>query len=178
MRKVIQFICGAAVILAFGFSWLFTLTFLNRVTIYHDREKYRPGTYVVTGAEYVHETEGGDTWWLTGTVTAREERFIPRLAGASSPRSAEDLLARYPKGTKIDVLYNPDATDTIMQGETLRVFAATPDFWQNEAKLRHRFGLRVLVPVPVTLAIYLTVRYVNRRHAKLLSPPNATRPGP
>jgi hypothetical protein len=99
--------------------------------------------------------------------------LVPRLRGAPFPRTADDLLSRYPKGTKIEVFYNPDATDMLVQGESLRVLAATPDFWQEEARLRHRLGLRVLVPVPLALAIYLVVRYVNRRHAKLHSQPNA-----
>jgi len=171
MRKVIQFLCGLAVFVAFLFSWLWTLTFVNRVAIYRDREKYRPETYLVSRAEYYRDDEDGDSWWLMGTIASREERFVPRLGNTPLPRSAEDLLARYPIGTKIDVLYNPDATETLIQGESLRVLAAAPDFWQREARHRHRLGLRVLVPVPVALAIYLTVRYVNRRHARLHSQP-------
>ena len=152
---------------ALMFSWLWTLTFVNRVNIYRDREKYRPETYLVTGAEFSHDDETGNSWWLTGTVAGREERFIPRLHGPPWPKSSGDLLALYPKGSKVEVFYNQDATETIMQNETLRVLTATPDFWQREAALRHRLALRVLVPVPVALVIYLIVRYLNRRHAKM-----------
>jgi len=154
------------------FSWLWTLSFVNRVNIYRNREAYKPETFIVSGAEHHRGDEGGDSWWLTGTVMSREERLTPRLRGAAVPRSAEDLIARYPRGTRIEVLYNPDATETIIQDESLRVLEATPDFWQQEARLRHRLGLRVLVPVPLTLAIYLSVRYVNRRHARSHFQPN------
>lgn len=172
MRKIIQSLCGFAVLAAIFFSWLWTLSFVNRVNIYRNREAYKPETFLVSGAEYSRD-EGGDSWWLTGTVTSREERFVPRLRCAPLPRSAKDLIIRYPKGTKIEVLYNPDATETLVQGESLRVLSATPDFWQEEAKLRYRLGLRVLVPVPLMLAVYLAVRHVNRRHARFHSQPNA-----
>ena len=174
MRKIIQSLCGFAVLAAIFFSWLWTLSFVNRVNIYRNREAYKPETFLVSGAEYHRGDEGGDSWWLTGTVASHEERFVPRLRGAPLPGSTGELIARYPKGTKIQVLYNPDATETLIQGESLRVLAATPDFWQEEARLRHRLGLRVLVPVPLTLAVYLAVRYFNRRHARLHSQPNAT----
>jgi hypothetical protein len=121
MRKAVQFLCGFAVFAAIFFSWLWTLSFVNRVNIYRDRDKYKPETFLVTGAEF----ERGD------------------------------------------------ATEMLVQGESLRVVAATPDFWQYEARLRHRLGLLVLVPVPVTLGIYLVVRYLNRRHARLHSQQNA-----
>lgn len=146
---------------------------MNRVNIYRNREAYKPENFIVSGAEYHRDDESGDSWWLSGTVASREERFTPRLRGAPLPRSAENVVARYPKGTRIEVLYNPDAAETIVQGESLRVLAATPDFWQEEARLRHRLGLRVLVPVPLTLAVYLAVRYVNRRHARSHLQPNA-----
>ena len=141
------------------------MSFVNRFNIYRNREAYKPETFLVSGAEYRRGHKGGDSWWLTGTVASREERFVPRMRGAPSDRSAKDLIARYPKGTTIEVLYNPDATEILVQGESLRVLAATPDFWQQEARLRHRLGLRVLVPVPLALTIYLAVRYVNRRDA-------------
>lgn len=173
MHKIIQSLCGLAVLAAIFFSWLWTLSFVNRVNIYCNREAYKPETFLVSGAEYHRGDEGGDSWWLTGTVTSREERFVPRLRGAPRPHNAEDLIARYPKGARIEVLYNPDATETLVQGESLRVLAATPDFWQEEARLRYRLGLRVLVPVPLTLAVYLAVRYVNRRRARSHSQPNA-----
>lgn len=173
MRKAIQSLCGFAVLAAIFFSWLWTLSFVNRVNIYRNREAYKPETFTVSGAEYHRGDEGGDSWWLTGTVRSREERFIPRLRGAPLPRSAGDLIARYPRGTRIEVLYNPDATEMIVQDESLRVLTASPDFWQEEARLRHRLGLRVLVPVPLTLAVYLAVRYVNRRHARSHTQPNA-----
>jgi 4-amino-4-deoxy-L-arabinose transferase-like glycosyltransferase len=173
MRKIIQSLCGFAVLAAIFYSWLWTLSFVNRINIYHNREAYKSETFLFSGAEYSRGDEGGDAWWLTGTVAARDERFVPRLRGGSIPRSAKDLIERYPKDTKIAVLYNPDATETLVQGESLRVLSATPDFWQEEARLRYRLGVRVLLPVPLALAVYLVVRYVNRRHARLHLQPNA-----
>lgn len=174
MRKIIQSLSGLAVFVAVCYSWLWTLSFANRLNIYRDRAAYKPETFTVSGAEYHRGDESGTSWWLTGTIATHAERFVPSLYEISSPRSAEDLLLHYPKGTKIEVLYNPNATTTLFQGESLRVLAATPDFWQEEARLRYQLGLRVLVPLPITLIVYLAVRFVNRRHATLTSLPTAT----
>jgi 4-amino-4-deoxy-L-arabinose transferase-like glycosyltransferase len=163
MRRVIQFICGFAVIAAIFYSWLWTLTFVNRVNIYRDREHYQPAVFIVEEATYSHGDEGGDSWWLTGTVNGREERLVPRFERGARPANAVDLLARNPKGSKVDIYYNSNATEMIVQGETLRAIEMTPDFWQKEKALRNRLGARVLVPVPVTLALYLVVRFMNRR---------------
>jgi hypothetical protein len=82
------------------------------------------------------------------------------------------MFARYPVGTKINVLYHPGAMNVISFGETLRVIEDLPDLWEREADLRRSLAPRVLVPVPVTLAIYLAVRYLNRRHTRLANRPN------
>lgn len=174
MRKIIQFVCGFAVFAAIFFSWIWTLTFVNRVNLYLNRDSYHPDTFVVTGAEYHRGEEGGDVWWLNGTVGQHEERLVPRRHGATMPHDENDLLTLYPKGTKVDVLYNPGATETLIQGESLRVLAASPDFWEKEARLRNRLGLLVLLPAPITLAVYLLVRFWNRRHARSPAQTSAT----
>jgi hypothetical protein len=73
------------------------------------------------------------------------------------------LLQGFPSGTKIDVLYNPDASEMISQGESLRVLEARANLWQEEANSTMRLGVRVLLPVPVTIAIYVFVRVANHR---------------
>lgn len=177
MRRAIQFVCGLGVCAAFFYSWLWTLSFVNRVNLYLDRDKYRPATFVVTGAEFHRHDDGFNSWWLQGTVSDREERFVPASRGLSRPASADEVLARYPKGSEVSVFYNLEATETIIQGETLRVVEATPDFWEREAEARRRLGLRVLVPVPVALSLYVAVRLANRRRAHpaaMDTPPDTT----
>jgi len=161
MHKSIEFTCGLAVFLAFLFSWLWTLTFVNRINLYLHRDAYRPETFLVTGAGYYR-----GYGWLNGMVAGHEERLTPMLRGTPSARGSVDLLALYPKGTKLEVLYRPEATRAVVQHETLRVLPAGPEFWENEARLRHRLGWFVLAPVPLTLGIYLLVRRANRRHAR------------
>lgn len=71
------------------------------------------------------------------------------------------------RNSTIVVFYNPNMTQTIVQNEMLRVVVATPDFWEKEARLRRWLGIRVLVPVPLTLVVFLSIVYINRRHRKL-----------
>lgn len=171
LRKVIQSLFGIATCLAFGFSWLWTLTFYNRLYINTHKENYQPETFVVSNAEYSHHDEGADSYWLTGTVRSREERLVPHLRGSAIPRTADDLKLNFPKGTKISVLYNPEATETLMQGESLRVIENTPDLWEREAKIRNRLAIFVLVPGPVMLTAYILVRRSNRREQGPPPPP-------
>jgi hypothetical protein len=79
------------------------------------------------------------------------------------------VLRKYPKGSQIEVLYNPQATEMIVQSESLRAIQAAPGFWQEEARLRNKLAFRVLVPVPLTAAVYLAIRFSNRRSRKCLT---------
>jgi hypothetical protein len=173
MRQIIQTVCGFLVFVAIAFSWCFALSFWNRLTLLRDHDQYKPETFVVTGAVF---DPGGfentsSTYWLNGIVAGSLERFIPNPHGLPAPRDADELERRYPKGTKINVLYNSAAERTIVQDETLRVKEATPDFWDREASRRLTLGILVFFPVPLTLCVYLLVRYINRRHD-----PNSVRP--
>jgi hypothetical protein len=171
LRKVTQRLLGIATCLAFGFSWLWALTFYNRLYIYTHKENYKPETFVVSKAVYSHDDDGADSYWLTGTVRWREERLVPHLPGAAIPRTADDLKRKFPKGTKIPVLYNPEATETLHQGESLRVLEYTPDLWEREARIRNRLAIFVLVPGPVMLTVYILIRRSNRRQQGPPPPP-------
>lgn len=172
MWRVLQGLCGVAVFGAFMVSWLWTLTFWNRVTIHRHREEYRPATFTVTKPVYYPDhDEGGDSYWLEGTVNGQAERLVPWFSDLPRPRSLADLSVLFPPGTNLPVLHNPNATTSLIQGESLRVLHATPDLWEREDRLRRRLAPYVLVPVPATLTLYLLVWYANRRQRRLLAPP-------
>ena len=81
--EVLQTVAGLAVLAAMMFSWLWTLTFWNRVVILRDRDKYRPETFLVTGVEYASgEGEDAVSFWLVGSVANRQERMVPRTHGS------------------------------------------------------------------------------------------------
>ncbi len=164
-RPTVESFCGCAIFLAIGFSWLFAFTFWNRLTLWRDRGHYKQEIFVVGGSHFEPASGDGDTdtYWLQGAIGRVPERLIPELHGAPSPRSADELAQRYPKGTKINVLYNPAATTTIVQNESLRVKEAAPDFWEREASRRLFFGVLTLCPVPLALSAYIAVRLMNRR---------------
>lgn len=63
MMRVLQSLAGGCVIAAVCFSFLFTLSFWNQLTILRDRDRYKPAVYVVTNAEIAHG-EGGIACWL------------------------------------------------------------------------------------------------------------------
>jgi hypothetical protein len=165
---IVQTLAGFMVFVAVFYSWLFTLSFVNRIVIYLHRDDYKPAVYVVTGANYVNDSEFGPAWWVTGDVGGREERFVPHMSKGTRPGSTEDLLQRFPRGTKIDVIYKPDASDMLSQGESLRVLEARPNLWQEEAKSTWRLGRRVLLPVQITFIIYTLVRVANQRRRRMI----------
>lgn len=161
--RVLQSLCGLSVLGAFFFSWLWAFSFWNRITIYRNREHYQSQSFIVVDAVYSRDGEMGDSYWLEGTVNEQPERLIPHRLSAAAVKTTDDLLRRYPKGTNIPVLYNSNATKTLVQSESLRVMEATHDFWEKEARLRLRFALYIFLPVPLTLSLYLWMRYTNRR---------------
>lgn len=170
--RALQWFCGFALCAAVLFSWVLLGSFVSHLLLFRDHEKYRPEIFVVTGAQYHHGEARGlragsstDSWWLQGTIAGQEECLVPSLGDGPRPRSEDDLLARFPVGQQIPVLYNPEATKILVQDTSLRVQEARPDFWRKEARLRLWLGLQVLVPVPVTLGLYLAVRRGNRRCA-------------
>lgn len=161
--RILQTACGLSVLAAFIFTWMCALPFWNRMTFYLHREQYQAQTFIVGEAVYSEGGEMGASYWLEGTVNGQSERLVPDRRGAAPVRTKDDLLRRHPKGTSIPVLYNPQATQTLVQFESLRVVQATPDFWEKEARYRRRLALYVFLPLPLTLSVYLWIRLTNRR---------------
>jgi hypothetical protein len=164
---IVQTLAGFLFFVALLYSWLFTPSFVNRIVIYLDRDNYKPAIFIVTDADFDSGFETGPDWCLTGDIGGFEERFVPKLSKGLRPRSADELLQHFPKGTQFDVLYNPAAHDILSQGESLRVLEARPNLWQLEAQSAVRLGKRVLLPVPVTFAFYMIVRLANQRRRQM-----------
>jgi hypothetical protein len=66
----------------------------------------------------------------------------------------------FPRGSTVPVLYDPGAPEVMIQGESLRVLHFTPSFWRKENRLLVKLLCFVLLPVPLTFALY---RYVSKR---------------
>ncbi len=97
-----------------------------------------------------------------GNVAGKGERLVPRLPNKSLIGDASALLSIYPRGSKLEVLYNPHETESIIQGETLRVVHRTPGFWSEEERLRKKLAMLVFLPVPLTLGVYAVLRYFHQ----------------
>jgi len=164
--RVPEKLCIVGLVGAFFFSGIWAFPYYNRVTIHRDREKYQSQSFIVRNPVYVNDTENGDSYWLEGWVNGQEERLIPNRRIRSAPRSSTELKNRYPQGTTIPVLYNPEGSKTFVQRESTRVMEATPDFWEQEAARRTRLACDVFLPVPLALALYLGVRFVGRRRER------------
>jgi hypothetical protein len=163
MRKLAHKLSGFLVVVALFLLCPVVVPFIAHVLIYLGRDNYKAQTFVVTGAHYTDRGKNRGNFWLIGTVCGRQEVLPLPWHQARVIHSEDDVLACYPKGSPIAVLYNPTATTQILQGISLRVQQARPTFWQDEAAERWSLGLMTLVPLPLSLAIYLPIRFANRR---------------
>ena len=91
-------------------------------------------------------------WWLTGTINGKEETVHPDYP--ATVQNAQELLALYPPGTALPVLFDPDAWDVMIQGESQRVLHFTADFWSREARLRYKLLSLVILPLPIAIGIH------------------------
>jgi hypothetical protein len=121
---------------------------------------------VVRDAVYTSDTENGDSYWLEGTVDGADERLVPDRRGAAVPKSKRELLFKYARGTSIPVLYDPQASRTLVQRESVRVIEETVDFWEKEAARRRRLAWIVLLPLPLALSLLLGVTLARRRRER------------
>jgi hypothetical protein len=161
--RLLQTLCGIGLVGALMFSWLWAFPFYNRITISRNREQYQSRNFLVRDAVYSTDSESGTSSWLVGTVEGKEERLVPARRGAAAPKSKRELMFKYPVGTNIPVLYNAQATEMLVQGESLRAIESTPDFWEKEDARRHRLAWYVLLPVPLALSLFLGVKLARRR---------------
>lgn len=155
---------GALVFFAVIFSWLWVFPLVNRLSIYFRRDHYQMETFQVGDTVSVASRRGSRGRWLTGTVAGKTERLRPKLPAGFQRGTPNDLLALYPRESIIPVLYDPDAPEILVQGETWRVLHWTPDFWQEEQRLRYKYLCFVLLPVPLTLLFY---RWLGKRRVHL-----------
>ena len=157
MTKV-RIAAGIAVFVAVAVSWMCAVTLYNRLRIYFKRDQYRVEELVVTDVVYRGMRRSSRLPWLTGTIDGLTEQVRPEPPPGFDRSAAEDLLAAFPRGTRLPVLYDPNAPEMLIQGESLRVRHFTPEFWQKEARLRIFFLCLFLLPVPLTVAFYRYVR--------------------
>lgn len=158
--KTMRIISGVLVFIAVIFTWLSVFTLFNRLYIFFNRNQYQVESFEVTGAGNISSRKGFNPYWLGGTVAGKPEYVKPELPPGFKPTSPADLLTLFPPGSVIPVLYNPNAPEAMIQGEKLRVFHYTPDFWVEESYRLIKFLCFFLLPVPLTFALY---RFISKR---------------
>lgn len=159
MSKV-RIVAGVAIFVAVVFSWLWFFTLFPRLYIFFQRDHYRVESFEVTGTVSPSSRRGFRAHWLAGTVGGRAEKVRPEVPAGFESKRSDDLLALFPLGSTVPVLYRRGAPEIMIQGEALRVFHFTPDFWSRENRLLVKLLCFVLLPVPLTVAFY---RYARKR---------------
>lgn len=171
---VLRGITWLAVVLGGVWAFLCSMSLYNRFYILYYVESYSAGEFVVSGSHYSTEGEHGPSYWLVGTISggrtgsglggrdgldqlvgAGKERFAPP---PRTPANRSDLERIAPPGTVLPVWYNPDATISQVQGETLRVLPRTgPDLRAEQTSLAWELGLAALGPLCVALVARVAV---------------------
>lgn len=150
--KAPRIFSGCLIFLAVVISFIALFPLWNRLCIYFKRDQFRAETFHVTGAMRRSMRAQIKPWWLSGTINGKVESVRPDYP--STVQTDADLLALYPPGTTVPVLFDPDAWDALIQGESLRVVHFTPDYWSKEARLRFQLLCLVILPVPLAIGIH------------------------
>jgi hypothetical protein len=162
LRRNLDFLSRVLICLAVLLSLIFGMTLWNRIVIEQHRSGYHFSMFKVTGAHFEGYVDGTVDYWLTGTIGGHQEYFFPNFDGKRRPKSSTDLLEVYPKGTAIEVLYNPDLSESLINGETRRVIAAGSVYWEEESSKLRRSIVLTFCPLFVAIGFFLFVRRVNR----------------
>jgi|CXWL01.1.fsa_nt_gi ribosomal protein L7/L12 len=150
------------VVIAVGWALISAVDSLGSLLVLVRSAQYRPGTFVVSRLLVTHLSGGRNPskehWELRGLVEGREERLSdPALVGAWIQRRSHEreLRRRFPPGTEVKVLYNPEASDTLYQNRALRVLPFVDDLVADQsARVGHWlvFGLSPLLVIWFVLA--------------------------
>ena len=148
------------------FPWIFAVplwavTFLlaflagNAFFMYVNRDGYRPAVFTIQDA---HFTTGAHhrSHYLIGTVGPNKECYEPHDADTLEDRAA--VLAHYPIGSQLPVLYNDHITAIIVQDQTYRVIEATYDF---QREWYFALGYIALFVVPSVAFMVLLIRRIR-----------------
>lgn len=99
-------------------GWLFLFSYIGMMIKVVSWDDYAPATFVVTSHEETTMRRGHHVTYLRGSIGEHDESYTP-----PGLVSLQDLRQHYPIGTRTEVLYDPDASRTFLQGQTLRVIS-------------------------------------------------------
>lgn len=117
-----------AVIISFGWMLANAINPISAAIVRFNAQGYRQAVFTV---EKLHHEDRRRTcleWGFSGTINGVRERFYAPELAQDAFMSYLALGKRFPPGTKLDVLYNPDVTRDLFQGRTIRVLPHKLDF--------------------------------------------------
>ncbi len=132
-------------LLAFAWALVNAVTPLASLLVLFHLEHYRTAPFIVESLEYRDDPEEGLRWGLVGQVAGRHERlYAPSLADGHR-LGYRGLQRQFPAGLELRVWYNPEVTDTLFQGRSLRLLPYSPNLRESElAHLYEWFGYCLL----------------------------------
>jgi hypothetical protein len=102
---------------------------------------------VISDIKHEHNRRTGFYWGFTGNIEGQKERYYaPTLVTEKEPGLLK-LRKLFPVGKKMDILYNPKVTETLVQRRTLRVLPYRPDFVSAEIDRLIWFAKFCLLPL-------------------------------
>jgi len=124
----------AIAVCCFVWAMVNVVDVVGSIIVLRNLDGYRKTTFTVEQLQHNDSHRTGLAWGFVGRVPDRSERlYAPTLTDAKS-QSYSRLKAMFPPGTRMEVWYNPQVTDTLFQHRTLRVIPYTPDLAASEKK--------------------------------------------
>jgi hypothetical protein len=136
-----------------SFVWLFVnlVDVAGSLIVLLNRDGYQRASFVIADIDYQHRRKTGLFWGFTGKVAGVSERYYaPTLVEEKKP-SLSKLRRLFPVKKEMDVLYNPEVTDTLYQRRTLNVLPYAPDFVAVELERLAWFAKFCLLPFGLAL---------------------------
>lgn len=107
----------------------------GNVIVLINRAGYDRTLFIIDDVFYDNYHDSGLLWGFHGSTPDGEplRMCAPELAPAKS-LGFSGLKKRFPKGTRLEVWYNPGVTDTLFQYRTLNIVPHTEDLVHSEMK--------------------------------------------
>jgi len=159
---MLRIICG--VLLGLSAVWTFLLAFptYNALKAVRNADGYHEAEFVVSRLVYYEEPDGLDQWWAEGVVDGNNERYSLQGQLPNTPRSIGDLQSMVKAGDRFRVLYNPEMSAVMVQGETLRVMPWTATLRADRMRLLRFFVYSSLVPLIALSTAFVVLSVIAR----------------
>ncbi len=171
MLRIAIIVVGALV--WFG-TVLASLSFAHNVRVWRDKDAYHLETFMVTdvffearvAAEHSlnKQTKGSEgACYLRGTIRGKDETLAPAaLTSGDVSCSKSALESAYPRETSLEVWFNENAPNIMLQGRTLRVIEGK-SYFDNLGDSIRNYIVFGLVPSLLLIVALIWVKRADNR---------------